>query len=196
MMHWFSVLFIAFASNLDNLAIGISLGIRKTKITSLSNVAIAVITMLGTYLSMTAGVFIINFISENAANYLGAAIISFIGTRTVVKSLRSPKTEKASLNVIRNSEYTDDDHHHFISLKESATLGIALALNNVATGLGAGATGISPFLTMIGAGLFSLFFIGFGSKFGLVIARSWFGKYAETISGLLLIIIGIYEVFA
>jgi putative Mn2+ efflux pump MntP len=62
-MHWISILFIALASNLDNLGIGISFGIRSIKISTVSNGIIAGITMAGTYLSMTIGELISRYIS-------------------------------------------------------------------------------------------------------------------------------------
>lgn len=201
-MHWISVLLIAFASNLDNLAIGISLGVRSTKIPAYSNGIIAGITMAGTYLSMNAGAFISEFISEKTANLLGAAVIVIIGAWSAATSLRSKTTRRTTsddrdlVHVIRNPDDADVDHNQVISLKESAVLGMALALNNMATGLGAGATGVSAMWTTIAAGVFSLFFIKFGSEFGLTVARSWFGRYSEMVAGILLLLIGLYEMFA
>jgi putative sporulation protein YtaF len=196
-----SVLLIALVSNLDNLAIGISLGIRSTKIPALSNGIIAVITMAGTYLSMNAGEFISGYISSKTTNLLGAAIIVIIGAWSIVNSLylRTARTTDSDNHehIYGNRSPADVDvfHKHVISIKESAGLSISLALNNLATGLGAGATGISPIWTTIAVGVFSLLFIGFGSKFGFTLSRSWLGSYSKIVAGILLILIGIYEMF-
>jgi putative sporulation protein YtaF len=198
-MHLTSVLLIALVSNLDNLAIGISLGIRSTKIPALSNGIIAAITMAGTYLSMNAGEFISGYISSKTTNLLGAAIIVIIGAWSIVNSLclrkgRSTDSDNYE-HVYGNRSPADVFHKHVISMKESAGLSIALALNNLATGLGAGATGISPISTTIAVGVFSLLFIRFGSKFGFTVSRSWLGSYSKIVAGILLILIGIYEMF-
>jgi putative sporulation protein YtaF len=201
-MHWISILFIAFASNLDNLGIGISFGIRSLKITAVSNVIIASITMAGTYLSMTIGELISRYISRFAANILGASMIIVIGIWTVAGSLRVRSSEQIVQNikgltgVIRNPSTADIDHNNVISTKESIALGTALALNNMATGFGAGATGVSPLWTTIVAGLYSLLFIGYGSQIGHTIARTWFGRYSNVTSGIILILIGVYEMIS
>lgn len=200
-MHLISVLLIALVSNLDNLAIGISLGIRSTKIPALSNVIIAVITMAGTYLSMNAGEFISGYISSKSTNLLGAAIILVIGAWSIVNSLCLRNTQSSDSDdhehVYSNRRPADANvfHKHVISIKESAGLSIALALNNLATGLGAGATGISPIWTTIAVGVFSLLFIGYGSKFGITVAKSWSVSNSKIVAGILLILIGIYELF-
>jgi putative sporulation protein YtaF len=202
-MHWISILLIAFASNLDNLGIGISFGMRLTKIPIMSNIIIAIITMMGTFISMTLGEYVTRFLPESGANILGAAIIIAIGIWTIAATFRkrdlelgADKASNSIVGVIRNPSTADIDQNKVISFKESFTLGIALALNNIATGIGAGATGVSPLWTTVAAGLFSILFIGIGSKVGLIIARTWFGRYSIIISGILLISIGIYEMIA
>jgi putative sporulation protein YtaF len=201
-MHWISILFIAFASNLDNLGIGISFGIRSTKIPILSNAMIAGITMAGTYLSMEMGLFISGYISDNAANLIGATLIIMIGMWTIMSSLRNKSKEQVNpkgsslIGMIRNPAVADVDHNNVISLSESFTLGTALALNNIATGIGAGATGVSPLWTTLIAGLFSLLFVGYGSQVGHLIARTRFRRYSNFTAGILLILIGIYEMIA
>jgi putative sporulation protein YtaF len=202
-MHWISILLIAFASNLDNLGIGISFGMRLTRIPIMSNIIIAIITMMGTFISMKMGEYVTRYIPESAANMLGAAIIIAIGIWTIAGTLRKQdldlganETSNNIVGVIRNPSSADIDQNKVISFKESFTLGIALALNNMATGIGAGATGVYPLWTTIAAGLFSILFIGTGSSVGLIIARTWFGRYSIIISGVLLISIGIYEMIA
>jgi putative Mn2+ efflux pump MntP len=50
--------------------------------------------------------------------------------------------------------------------------------------------------TTIVAGLFSLLFVGYGSQIGYMIARTWFGRYSNVTSGIILILIGVYEMFS
>ncbi|SFK83059.1 putative sporulation protein YtaF [Paenibacillus sp. 1_12] len=201
-MHWISIIFIALASNLDNLGIGISFGIRSTKIPALSNGIIAVITMLGTYVSIALGDYVTEFISGFAANLLGACMILIIGIWGLISSWRAklpepPASDSPNLiDVIHHPSTADIDLNKVISWKESLTLGLALALNNMATGFGAGATGVSPLWTTLAAGLFSILFIYGGTRLGFMAAKTWVSQYAERIGGILLIVIGIYEMIA
>jgi putative Mn2+ efflux pump MntP len=185
-MHWISIFLIALASNLDNLGIGISYGMRLTKIPAFSNMITTLITMLGTFISMTIGEYISRYIIDSVANMLGASVIIAIGIWTLAGTIRKYDLEHAA----------DINHKKVISIKESFTLGVALALNNLATGIGAGATGLSPLWTTLTVGLFSLLFIGTGSRIGQVVARTWFGRYSIVLSGIILISIGIYEMIA
>ncbi|WP_442603673.1 sporulation membrane protein YtaF [Paenibacillus sp. KN14-4R] len=199
-MHVISILLVAFASNLDNLGVGISFGMKSTRIPFFSNLMIAFITMTGTFISMIMGEFLSQYVSETFANIAGASIIALIGLQTIWTSLRPKKvldtTKESSdlASVIRHPINADSDHNLTISWKESLALGLALALNNIATGIGAGATGISPLWTTISAGIFSFIFVGGGVRIGCKISKTRLGSYSNLIAGIVLVGIAIYEV--
>lgn len=74
-------------------------------------------------------------------------------------------------------------------------LAIALSLNNFALGLGASITGLPVFTTSLAT---------FGASFFLLLAGQWTGhtclarfcgKYAGLLSGMIILILGIYEIF-
>ncbi|WP_152396769.1 sporulation membrane protein YtaF [Paenibacillus guangzhouensis] len=198
-MHWVSVIMFAIASNLDNLGIGLSFGMKRTRIPWLPNILIACITMIGTYFSMRMGEWLVQFVSSALANWLGAIVIILIGVWTLWGSLRSPdvkeELEAPTLSeVLRDPIHADQDHNQVISWRESLALGMALTLNNIATGIGAGATGISALWTTVITGVLSVLFIGVGSAVGSRIARTWFGRYSSVVAGVLLCLIGLYEI--
>ncbi|MDQ0201564.1 sporulation membrane protein YtaF [Neobacillus ginsengisoli] len=207
-MHWLTILLIGVAANLDNLGISVSYGLKSTRIPFVSNIVIAVISMLCAYISITAGEYISQFISLTVANYAGGLLIIFLGGKCVVESIfpkSSPDPEPASepvpvradsnlTKVISQPALADINEDKVISFKESILLGLALAMNCLAMGLGAGFTGISPILTTISIGVFSLISIFFGIKIGSKISDNRVGKYSNIIAGLILILIGIYEI--
>ncbi|WP_314591233.1 sporulation membrane protein YtaF [Paenibacillus terrigena] len=198
-MHWISVIMFAVASNLDNLGIGLSFGMKRTRIPWLPNILIACITMIGTYFSMRMGEWLVRFISSDMANLSGALVIILIGIWTLWGSIRSSDSkeelEAPTLSeVLRNPIHADQDHNQVISWKESLALGLALTLNNIATGIGAGATGISALWTTVITGILSVIFIGVGSTVGRRMARTWFGRYSNVLAGILLCLIGLYEI--
>ena len=173
---WFSAVLIAAVSNLDNLAAGVAFGMRDTRIAAGPNVVIAAVTMAATAAAMTSGHMLAHVLPPSLAAALGAAIICTIGVWTVLASLhdvRSPAPDKV------------------ITCREAIALGVALALNNAATGVGAGVAGIPPLATTLLAGSLSLVCVGGGSRVGLSLGRLVGGRWASRMSGLLLLGVGV-----
>ncbi|MFJ7726208.1 sporulation membrane protein YtaF [Neobacillus sp. NPDC097160] len=198
-MHYLSILLIGIAANLDNLGISVSYGLRSTRIPFVSNLIIAIVSMICAYLSIIAGEFISQFISIGMANFAGGLIIICIGIKCIVDSFsvqESPREVKVDSNfshVITHPDSADVNSDNVISVKESIFLGFALAINCLAMGLGAGITGVSTALTTLPIGLFSFLSIWSGIKLGSKICGMNIGKYSNIVAGILLILIGVYE---
>lgn len=188
-MHWITIILIGLASNLDNLGIGLAYGAKQTKIPIGSNIMIAVISMIMTYVAVLAGGVITVYISSSKANFWGSLLLCFIGLWT----LWSARTSNMDTN---KTEEFDKDKNNIISIKESIVLGFVLSVNCLVSGIGIGANGISAIWTVISVGFFSVVTVAIGSQFGYLLTKTFIGKYSTIISGLLLIFIGIYEMFA
>lgn len=200
-MHWTTILLIGIASNLDNLSIGVSFGMRSIRIPPLSNLIIAIVSIIATYSSLLAGTLIARYVPTHLANYGGSLIIIGMGLWTI-KSVAgaAPPTaadseEDKLKSVLCDPASADIDHNNVISWKEALTLGLALSLNCLASGFGAGVSGVSPAWTSLSVGVFSLVTVEIGVRAGHKIAKTWLGRYANLIAGLLLIGTGIYEIF-
>ncbi len=189
-MHWITIIFIGIAANLDNLGIGLAYGVKRVKIPILSNAVIAVMSMIVTFVAVTAGSTVIEYISPHTANLLGSLLLCVIGIFT----LFSNRFSKHS--IAKNPEVFDEDKNHIISMREAMTLGFVLSANCLAGGIAIGANGISAIWTVISIGTFSFITVGIGSHFGVLLSKTFIGKYSTAISGWLLIIIGVFEVFA
>ncbi len=213
-LHTISILLLAISSNLDNVGVGLSYGTRKISIPFLSNLFIALITGTGTWLSMMVGAQITNVISPQAANAVGALMIGGTGVWIFVQELSRRNEEpenieqyyqesnfenqsffKRMLMVLEHPFLADTDFSGHISMKEGFLLGLALTLNNLTNGIGAGLLGISPTLTTAFVVIFSIITIWFGLGFGQYATTRWFGKLAGPISGLMLVFLGVYEYF-
>lgn len=182
-MHWLTILLVGIASNLDNLGLAMAYGIKKTKIPLLSNIIIAFISMIITYIAVIAGGMLSEFFSQKMANFLGSLLLILIGLWTIFsKSLCNTSFKKF--------ERVD---YQIISCKEAIFLGLILSINCLASGLGIGANGISAFWTVLSIGIFSLLTIGIGCHCGLLLTKTFIGRYSKSISGCLLIFIGLYE---
>ncbi|UUZ87060.1 manganese efflux pump [Paenibacillus sp. P26] len=97
--------------------------------------------------------------------------------------------------MLDNPEKADRNQDHILSWRESISLGLALAMNCIASGFGAGISGVSPVWTSVSVGVFSLITIELGIRIGYRLADTWIGRYANAIGGILLIGIGLYEIF-
>jgi putative sporulation protein YtaF len=201
-MHWLTILFIGIAANLDNLGIGVSYSLKSTRIPFVSNLLIAVVSMVAAYLSITAGSLVSQFISLSIANFVGGFLLIFLGFKCIIESFKQEK-ETATVAVHSNSKMTkvmkepdalDLNNDKVISWKESILLGLALAINCLALGLGAGITGVSPLFATISIGIFSILTIAGGTLVGSKLCDSGIGKYSNLAAGLMLVLIGIYEI--
>lgn len=191
------------ASNLDNIVVGIAYGIKKIKLSFLSNFIIALITCLGTYLSMTLGALLGHIFPENVANYVGAGVIIILGLYFCIQNINHwfKKYHSQSLALKDTEEMmeyavqSDKDHSGDMDIKETIVLALGLSFNNLGTGVVASLTGVNPLLTTICTFFISLIAISLGFFLGHHVLGRYIGKYASFISGILLILLGILEFF-
>ena len=97
--------------------------------------------------------------------------------------------------ILDNPFIADQDFSRHIDRKEALLLGFALSLNNVVNGVAAGIAGLSPLLVTILVCIFSVLTIwagvSAGYRFGVLVP----GRCTGVVSGILLVFIGIYQVF-
>ncbi|MFD1175105.1 sporulation membrane protein YtaF [Paenibacillus puldeungensis] len=196
-----AVIAIGLASNLDNAGVGIAYGVRKIRIPWYSNLAIAFISFLATLMSGLFGSWISSWIHPWIGQLLGTVVIVGVG----IWVLMQPFTEKKPLppqndaqmltRLLRNPEEADVDSSKSLNLGESFLLGIALAMNALAGGFNAGITQLNVWLTSLSVGFFSFILLALCAGFGEKYAAEKFGNQATIISGLLLILIGIHQMF-
>ena len=189
-MLWLSAVLIAAVSNLDNLAVGVAFGMRGSRIATPPNLIIAAVTMAATAGAMTSGRALSHVLPSSVASWLGSLIIIAIGAWTVVASLRALRA-RARTTLPRSVRLGREvDARGVLSSREALVLGVALSLNNVGSGVGAGVAGIPPLATTLLAGLFSLLCVGGGSTLGISLRRNVLGGRAPLIAGVVLLFVG------
>lgn len=201
MAVFLSALLYSLSSNLDNLVIGIAYGVKKIKIGLISNLIIATVTSIGTLISMSVGKFISGFLPTSLTNMLGAVIIMLLGLYFLIQSILKliPKSYSNSLalknvdEIMDYAEKSDSDNSGTLNIKEAFVVSLGLMLNNLGTGLAASITGINVSITVICTFILSIALLMLGKSIGHNILGSICGKYAPLISGVLLIILGIFE---
>jgi putative sporulation protein YtaF len=196
-VFWFSVVLIAVVSNLDNLAAGVAFGMRGTRIAVGPNVVIAAVTMAATAGAISSGGALRGVLPQSLAAAVGASIICAIGVWTVAGSIRplrfSAGSRERGIGRVGGGRYPLSGElagQRVISLREALGLGVVLALNNAATGVGAGVAGVSALATTLLAGALSLICVGGGSRVGRALGRLVGDRRASLLSGVILLGVG------
>lgn len=183
----------ALSANADNFVVGLSYGIKKIEIGIKSNLIISIITMLGTIISMSLSKIIVSYIPINFANMIGGIMLILIGGWTIVEPLL--KSIKPAVDILKNPEKADRDKSSHIDSKEAITLALALSVNNIGLGIGASITGLSIFLTGAFTFIFSIIMLLLGYFVGSYYLSTIFNKKATIISGIIIMGLGIFEIF-
>ena len=82
-MNWLFVLGFALSSSFDNLGVGITYGIRKIRISILSNILIAVICFVLSFLGIIFGRWVSSLIPGMIPIFISAILLLFIGLRVI-----------------------------------------------------------------------------------------------------------------
>jgi putative sporulation protein YtaF len=96
--------------------------------------------------------------------------------------------------ILNNPFIADADLSNHIDLREGATLGLALTLNNIANGVGAGMIGLNIMLLTLLVFIVSIVTIWVGIKIGAYYGHRIFGRLTGFAAGILLVVIGVYEI--
>ncbi len=236
-MHLISAFLLAIASNVDNFAVGIAYGMKKLKIGILTNLFIALVSAIGTFLSISVGEDINNYLSVDVANVLGSLVLVAVGIWSIEETFKREgkrAKKKAKMrqemrvlvaagsnrmmsdtitddssqefsqeflqefsyeNFLENPEKADLDRSGYIDVRESIALAFGLTLNNLGSGVGGGISHLNAVITTFLVFTLSLLGMSGGYLLGDRFTTRVSGFWAGIISGVLVIIIGVYEYF-
>lgn len=193
-MQIISSLLFAISASLDNFTVSFAYGIKKVKISTLSNLVIALLSSLSTIIALEAGNFLISVISIKAANTIGGLILVALGFWYMLSTFI-----KAKINVLQCEELMEDpkiidkDNSGTVDFKESISLALALMLNNIGLGLAASITNLNIVFTAIVTFLLSIFMIFAGHKLGEILPMGSLSKFSEYLSGIIIAALGIVQ---
>lgn len=206
-MLFLSAFLLSIALNLEILRVSLYYGIKKINVPKSSAIFLAMTISIGMFFSMYVGKLILNLFNPQLGNIFGGVLLGFIGVYFLAEYIRLEKEHagydtsyylESSLkykNILENPIIIDSDKSNHIDMKECLNLSVALILNNFFTGFAGSLTGVS-----IGLSIFFYFIIALVSVYlpsinsHLYISK-WVCKYSNLISGIILIILGIYETF-
>lgn len=174
---------LAISSSLDSLGIGITYGLKNTKLSFISKIILFTISIIVTTFSIFLGGLMKTILSDTIAKIIGSIILIGLGLFIIIQS-RS-----------KNSSF-DFNNSNVIDPIEAITLGVALSLDSLCIGIGSSISGLNSSLFPILVAILQLIFLNFGNflgrkliKIGSIPSSIW-----SIISGALLIIIGFLKI--
>lgn len=213
-------LVLALSSSIDSLGIGITYGIKNTRISYMGKVVLFVMSFSISVLSVWFGDMIEDVFSDFATKLIGNTILIGIGIFVCFQAIRkdkinsSPKTlpsepiydkdEKIysffidflgiTIKIIKSPTSSDLDSSNSIDGKEALFLGFALSLDCFCIGIGGSIIGVSSFLFPLFISIFQLIFLTVGNILGKKLHQlsNLPDNICSIISGILLILIGFF----
>lgn len=179
---------VSVSSNLDNIAIGTSLGFRRIALRLRDNAVVATITSIGTVLSAGAGTALTAIVPDYAESTIGGAIMLLVGIWIIYQErAKSRAGASAPVDSVEASGVGGR-----INASELLMLSLGLTLNNIPNGVGAGMLHINIWLLGGLNFVASLLTLGLGMHVGRR-GMHWLGRYAGYIAGALLAALGVTE---
>ncbi|MDO4283272.1 MAG: manganese efflux pump [Clostridia bacterium] len=172
----------ALSANIDNLAIGVSYGMKKITISSKINIIIAILMSVITCFTMIVGKSISSFFNIEMINKIGAYALIIIGIHLFISECKDKHTEESQKELSQ------------ITFKNILLVILTLSTNNIATGIAASMISINIFFTFIFTIIFSFLMLYIGNKIGSNILNHKIEKYANIISAFIIICLGVFQI--
>ena len=178
---------------MTHFGIGITYGIKNTKISNLGKIVIFIISFFTTLISVYLGN-IMEFILPNfITKYLGNFIFILIGIFVCFQALKKDKTNNKinnkknlkcnnvtkkktysffirflgiTIKIIKDPVNSDLDKSNKIDSKEALFLGLALSIDSICIGIGSSIIGINNLIFPFMISFFQILFLSLGSLLG------------------------------
>ncbi len=203
-MNWYFIIGLAVASNIDNLAVGMSYGMRGVRIGFFANLVIAAICFAFSEVGIIFGEWIGQVLPGDLPDIAGAGLLFLIGVRVLFLAL--PATAV-------HANRTDDGHpiaNWFaralavkgdrVGLFEALVLGVALSANALANAVSAGLLNMSPTVVASAASVGSFLTIVIGVALGrhaaqIRVGRLDIGRFGTLASGVILVGLALRQIW-
>ena len=204
MHHLLYIIIISLTNNLDNLGVRIAYSMRGIKMTHPINLWISVLTFTITMVAAYLGAGVSGWFDHKVSSVIVMMILVVIGLQMIWQSCRTKNNVREVLDeknipgvmdVLVHPEKGDRDHSKNIEFGEATLLGIALSLNNIGGGFSAGMLGLNIFWVGLSSALFSFLALWGGNYVAEYCEKKNLSDRATVIAGLVLIVIGIAQVF-
>ena len=174
---------LALSASIDALGLGITYGIKKTKMSSVGNLIIFVVLFCLSGISVLVGHYISVLFSPIAAALLGSSLLIVLGVYNIFKA---------------QTKNFDTDGSNYIDAKEAFILGLAVAVDASCVSLGSGMIGIGGVILPFLMAVFHTFFVNCGNFVANNIVQKFTisSNLLSNLSGIILIFIGFFRLLA
>ena len=216
-------LILTISSSIDSLGMGITYGIRNTTISFIARIILFAIAFIVSIISILLGCTFKGIFSPNIIEYIGSFILILIGIFIFLQSMKNKNVSDKKISklmddklnkqqkiysffikclgitvqILKNPTSSDFDKSNTIDAKEAVFLSLALSLDSFGVGISFGMIENFTFYFPLFISLFQLFFLNFGNFLGKKLCN--FSKIPDNfwsvLSGILLIIIGLFKFF-
>ena len=171
---------LALSASIDALGLGITYGIKKTKMSKSGNLIIFTTLFCLSGLSVFIGHYISTLFSPVVSAILGASLLILLGIYNIFKTQNNTSTN------------FDTDGSNYIDAKEAFILGLAVAVDASCVSLGSGMIGIAGLILPFLMAVFHTFFVNCGNIVATNITSKFTisSKLLSNLSGIILIFIG------
>ncbi len=213
-----AILILAISVSIDSFGIGITYGIRNTLINKSANIILFSISLLFAGISILIGNMLFSIMSESVIKFISIFLLIAMGIWIIYETIRPEKVVKEkiknnsiihqiflkpfgiTIQIIKNPINSDLNKSNIIEVNEAIYLAVALSIDSICVGISSASFGLYGLLFPILVPIFQLVFLNTGLILGKKIISSSFlslvpHKLWNTLSGVLLIIIGISRFF-
>jgi putative sporulation protein YtaF len=198
-MHLISSFLFAISANIDSFIVGMSYGVKKSNIDLLKCFLISLVTLTGTVAAILMGTEISQFLPPGSSQAIGCALLIGLGLYYILKSIYGFLCRKFKKPEIKSNELVSTDkgctEFSLLSIKEGLFLGLTLSINNIGMGIGVSITGLRIVPTAIISLIVSVTFLYAGNFIGKTKVPRISDQTADILSGLILVGLGLYELF-
>lgn len=182
MQQLFSAVLLGIATNLDNLAIGLGIGLEGKKLPFLSNLVIAASSALASYFGCVLAVFCAGL--GPWIKYLGGGLLVLLGLWPLFHR-KTPGEEEKPL-----AKGGDGPR---LGLGRTLILAVTLALNCIPASFGAGMAGAYPWQMAAAIGAGSFLAVGAGCWAGRYTHAHLSGDWLDKAAAVLMVLLGVFE---
>ena len=183
------------SASLDALLVGTALGLRKIPLPAGHNLLISTVTLIGTVISIGLGNLLLPLFPAGIGIRIGSSVLILFGLYYLGKWLLSKWHCHFSHNHNLCPEEKNFAAHRELSLSQIFALGCALSMNNIGIGFSASITGLPLLPASVSTFFCSFGFLALGSRLGRSAFLQQIGEYTDPVSGLLLILLGLCQLY-
>lgn len=175
---------LALSASIDALSLGVTYGIKNTKMSKTGNTIIFITLLCLTSISILIGYFFSILFSPAFSTLLGSLLLILLGIYNIYKAKNN-----VSINF-------DADNSNYIDEKEAFLLGLAVAVDASCVSLGSGMIGLGGFILPLFMAIFHTFFVNCGNLVATTIVKRFkiSNKFLSILAGAILIFIGILRI--